>query len=170
MEENTTAPALPPPSDHPAGGAYAEKPSKLPIVIMGVGILVIILLIVGAVLLIRSDNDTTGRVRDVFIIFMALESTVLGVAMIVLIIQLATLINLLQNEIKPIMNSTNETVNTLRGTVNFLSENLTEPVIKLNSYLAGMRTFFDVMRPGKSRAAGTGTPKARTTTTKTRQP
>ena len=168
MEENTTAPALPPPSQNPAGGAYAEKPSKLPIVIMGVGILVIILLIVGAVLLIRSDNDTTGRVRDVFIIFMALESIVLGVAMIVLIIQLATLINLLQNEIKPIMNSTNETVNTLRGTVNFLSDNLTEPVIKLNSYLAGMRTFFDVMRPSKGpRTGGKARP---TTTTKTRQP
>lgn len=161
MEENTTAPALPPPSDHPAGGAYAEKPSKLPIILLGVGILLVILLIVGAILLIRADNDTTGRVRDVFIIFMALESLVLGAALIVLIIQLATLINLLQNEIKPVINSTNETVNTLRGTVTFLSENLTEPVIKLNSYLAGAKTFFDVMRPGRAGKAKT---------TKTRQP
>lgn len=158
MEENTTAPALPPPSEHPAGGAYAEKPSKLPFVMIGVGILVVILLIVGAVMLIRSDNDTTGRVRDVFIIFMALESLVLGVAMIVLIIQLATLINLLQNEIKPVINSTNETVNTLRGTVAFLSENITEPVIKLNSYLAGFKTFFDVMRPGRTGKSRTTTP------------
>jgi amino acid permease len=98
-----------------------------------------------------SSNATTGRVRDVFIIFMALESLVIGVAMIVLIVQLATLINLLQNELKPIIHSTNETVNTLKGTVTFLSENLTAPVITLNSYLAGIKTFFDVFRPKRSK-------------------
>jgi len=49
------------------------------------------------------------------------------------------LINLLQNEVKPILDATNETVNTLRGTTTFLSENLVEPVIKLNSYLAGIQ-------------------------------
>jgi len=87
----------------------------------------------------------------VFIIFMALESFVRGVALIILIVQLATLINLLQNEVKPILNSTNETVNTLRGTVTFLSDNMTEPVIKVNSYVAGIKTFFDVMRPKRGR-------------------
>ena len=50
---------------------------------------------------------------------------------------MARLINLLQNEIKPILYSTNETVSTLRGTAAFLSDNLAEPVIKLNEYLAG---------------------------------
>ena len=72
------------------------------------------------------------------IIVMALEFMFLGIALLVLIVQLATLINLLQNEIIPIVESTNETANTLRGTTEFLSDNLTEPVIKLNQYLAGL--------------------------------
>jgi hypothetical protein len=72
------------------------------------------------------------------IIIMALEFMFLGVDLLVLIVQLATLLNLLQNEIIPIVESTNETANTLRGTTVFLSENLTEPVIKLNEYLAGI--------------------------------
>jgi hypothetical protein len=63
---------------------------------------------------------------------------------VVLVIQFASLINLLQNEVKPILQSTSETVNTLRGTTEFLSENLVEPVIKLNSYLAGLRKFFNL--------------------------
>lgn len=153
MEENTSVPSLPPPSGQTDGGnaAVQGQSSKTPIVLIGVGIVILILIIVAAVLLLRSDNQTTGRVRDVFIIFMALESIVIGAALVVLIVQLATLINLLQNEIKPIINSTNETVNTLRGTVSFLSENLTEPVITLNSYLAGFKTFFDLMRPGRSK-------------------
>jgi len=46
---------------------------------------------------------------------MAFESLIIGVTLVILMIQLATLINLLQNEIKPILNSTNETVNTLKG-------------------------------------------------------
>lgn len=152
MEENTPIPALPPPSEHPAeGNVPTGQKSKTPYILIGVGVVILILLIVAVVLLLNSDTETTGRVRDVFIIFMALESFVLGVALIILIVQLATLINLLQNEIKPIINSTNETVNTLRGTVTFLSDNMTEPVIKANSYMAGVKSFFEVMRPKRGR-------------------
>lgn len=119
------------------------------IILAVVGVLILAAIIAAAVLLIRSDNDTTGRVRDVFIIFMALESIIIGTALVILIVQLATLINLLQNEVKPIIQSTNETVNNLKGTAVFLSDNLTEPVIKLNAYLAGLKQFLDLMRPGR---------------------
>jgi len=33
----------------------------------------------------------------------------------------------------------------LRGTTEFMSEHLVEPVIKLNSYLAGLKKFFDLI-------------------------
>ncbi len=150
MEENQIVPSLPPPSGQTTGGNVDQGQSKKTVItLIVIGVIILALLITAVVFLLRADNDTTGRVRDVFIIFMALESIVLGAAMIILIVQLATLINLLQNEIKPIIHSTNETVNTLKGTVSFLSENLTEPVIKLNAYLAGFRQFFDVMSPKK---------------------
>jgi hypothetical protein len=153
MEENQPVSALPPTSDQIAeGGLEKEQQSKSGMIgLIVVAAIVLIGLIVGAVFLLRADNATTGRVRDVFIILMALESIVLGVVMIILIIQLATLINLLQNEIKPIIQSTNETVNTLKGTAVFLSENLTEPVIRLNVFLAGLKQFTDMMRPRRSK-------------------
>ncbi len=112
-------------------------------------VVIIGLLIFGLVMLLSADAATTGEIRDIFIIFMALESLVLGVALVVLIVQLATLINLLQNDIKPILKSTNETVSTLRGTAAFISNNITEPVIKLNEYLAGLKKFLDILRPGR---------------------
>lgn len=116
-------------------------------------ILVIVFLVAlvagGIFLLASAPEDTTAKVRDIFIIVMALESLVLGAALVVLIVQIATLINLLQNEIKPILDSTTDTVNNLRGTTQFLSNNLVEPVLKLNEYLAGMKKFWDVFRPGK---------------------
>ncbi len=70
---------------------------------------------------------------------MALMTFVIGLALVILIIQVADLTNLLKNEIKPILNSTTDTVNTLKGTVRFMSDNLTEPVIKLNESLAGIK-------------------------------
>jgi hypothetical protein len=100
--------------------------------------------IIVAVYLLLQPGSPTGTIRDIFIIFMAFESLIIGAALVVLIIQIASLINLLQNEVKPILKSTSETVNTLRGTTEFLSENLVEPVIKLNSSIAGMRRFFEL--------------------------
>ena len=100
-------------------------------------------LVAFAVFLLTGNANTTAVIRDVFIIFMALESLVIGMVLIVLVFQLARLTNLLQNEIKPILDSTNETVSTLRGTTKFLSDNLAEPVIKLNEYLAGSAIFLE---------------------------
>jgi hypothetical protein len=102
------------------------------------GAILLLALLITVVIYLALPDTNTERIRDVMIIIMALEFMFLGVALMVLIVQLATLINLLQNEIIPIVESTNETANTLRGTTAFLSENLTEPVIKLNQYLAGL--------------------------------
>lgn len=122
----------------------------LPKVLTLIGFLAVIALIVlGLIFLLNKENsDVTRQIRDVFIIFIALVSLIIGTTLVILIIQLATLINLLQNEIRPIINSTNETVNTLKGTVKFLSDNLTEPVIKINSFAAKIR---QIIKPSKNK-------------------
>lgn len=153
MDDPASTKSLPEPASGSPGEAVPpSKPAegrKAPIGLIIGGVVILALIITGVVFLLRSDNDTTARIRDVFIIFMALESLVIGVALVVLIVQLATLINLLNNEIRPIIQSTNDTVNTLKGTVTFLSDNLSEPVIKLNEYIAAIRKFFEIIRPGK---------------------
>lgn len=112
------------------------------------GLLLLTLIVVGLVMLLQPGTDT-GRVRDIFIIFMALEFLLIGGVMIILIIQLARLTLLLQNEIKPILESTNETANTLRGTTAFLSEHLVEPVLKLNQYMAGLNKILSFFKSEK---------------------
>jgi heme/copper-type cytochrome/quinol oxidase subunit 2 len=119
------------------------------ILLVVVAVVVLALIIAAFVLLIRADPTTTGQIRDVFIIFMALEFLVIGAALIILIVQLAVLTNLIQNEIKPILDSSNETVNTLKGTVTFLADNFVQPVIRMNAYVAGAKRLVDLIRPGK---------------------
>lgn len=157
MEENIKTPQelpkqLPPVTPVAAG---AEKPQGISrgkiILIVAVAVLLIAGVITALVLLYSQGADVTGRVRDIFIIFMALESLIIGVALIILIVQLALLTNLLQHEIKPIIDSTNETVSTIRGTAAFLSDNLAEPVIKLNGYLASLKAISDLINPGRKK-------------------
>lgn len=163
MEENTQTPqksaetimpVVPAPKlteeARPQENGETLSRGKIIMIVAGVAVLVI-LIIAALAFLYTKGPDVTGRVRDIFIIFMALESLVIGVALIILIVQLALLTNLLQNEIKPIIDSTNETVSTIRGTAAFLSDNLAEPVIKINEYLAYLKKITDLLNFGKKK-------------------
>jgi hypothetical protein len=146
-------PQLPPPQPYEAGVSpeqvRQQKVITIGIVVAALVFLAIIVLI--TVGLLSQTAETTSKIADVFIIFMALESLIIGFVLVILIIQLARLINLLQNEIKPIVESTNETVSTLRGTTQFISDNLSEPVIRLNEYMAGASEFFRILRPKRKK-------------------
>jgi hypothetical protein len=129
----------------PSGATVKKKATTWPII---VGALVLLALVVGfVILMMATGSENVGKIRDIFIIFMALESLIIGIVLVILIVQLAVLINLIQNEIKPILQATNETVSTLKGTTTFISNNLTEPVIKLNEYLAGLGKLVEVLFP-----------------------
>ncbi len=144
--EPTPQPQLTPEQTAAQQEALRKQKMILASIIAGV-VLLLALLITAIYFLMRPETsaENVGRIRDVFIIVTALESLLIGVAMVVLIVQLASLINLLQNEVKPILAATSETVNNLRGTAEFLGENVIEPVIKLNSYLAGLQRVIELM-------------------------
>jgi hypothetical protein len=122
-----------------------ERRNRQLTITITIAAIVFVALIVLAIYGLTRNANVTQNIRDIFIIFMALESLVIGAALVILIVQIASLINLLNNEIKPILDSTNETIATLRGTTQFLSENLVDPVVKLNSYLAGLQKIFELM-------------------------
>lgn len=143
--EQQTPPPPPLTPEQLAEKLEQEKRQKQIIAGVIAGIVVIVAILIVAIYFLLQPNTPTDKIRDVFIIVVALETLVIGVALIVLVIQLAALINLLQNEVRPILNATNETVNSLRGTAEFLGENVVEPVIKLNGYLAGLRRMLELL-------------------------
>jgi membrane protein implicated in regulation of membrane protease activity len=144
--EPTPQPQLTPEQIAAQREAERKQKTMMASIIAG-AVLILALLITAIYFLLRPETsaENVGRIRDIFIIVTALESLLIGVAMIVLIVQLASLINLLQNEVKPILAATSETVNNLRGTAEFLGENMVEPVIKLNGYLAGLQRVLELM-------------------------
>ena len=121
------------------------------------GVVILIIVLVIALLIYLSTlayqsamagaGPTPGEVvmsllRDAAIVFVAFEALLIGLMMIVLMLQMRALVALLQNEIKPMLESVNETLDTVRGTTQFVSHNVVSPVMKWSGYLAGIRRFF----------------------------
>lgn len=120
---------------------------RLTIIAVVLVLIILIALTIGAVILMLSHPAETETLRDIMIIFVALEMSVLGIVLIILILQVAQLSALLQNEIKPMLEATNETLNTLRGTSAFMSDHLTQPVIQVSGYASAVRRAVDLIRP-----------------------
>lgn len=120
--------------------------TKTVLILGGVTALFVIALITALLvgIIFGNSEDVAGIVaivRDLFIILLALQGMVMCLAVMVLILQLAALINLLQNEFNPIVKNLQETASTLKGTTEFLSENLVTPVIESKAWLAGISAF-----------------------------
>ena len=115
---------------------------------IALGVLFFLVLIAGVVLAITvmvKNPAQTETIRDIMIIFIAFESLIIGLAIIILLVQLARLTDLLRYEIGPILEATNETIGSLRGTTKFLSKNLVTPVVKANSTFAALRRAIELV-------------------------
>lgn len=106
-------------------------------------------LVIGSAYYLLSPTTDTAKWRDYFIIILTVEAFMLGCSTFILVIQVARLINLVQNEVQPVLEAANETINTLRGTAVFLSDNLVKPVVKVNGYIAAVRRMLGFINTGK---------------------
>jgi hypothetical protein len=99
-------------------------------------------------------------IRDLAIIFLALESIVTLALLSILIWQIWRLIKMLQTEILPVIRDAQETVSTVRGTTTFVSDNVVTPVVSAGGKAAGVRRTVAVLmadlplqRTAKTKAA-----------------
>ena len=123
-----------------------DQKNKIIFIIIAVVLLLILVgMIIGIVILSGSDQIDVEKVRDIFIIILAFESLVIGGTLIILIVQLALLTNMMQNEIKPILASTKETVKTVKGTSRFISDKAISPILSVAGLLAGGRKLFELV-------------------------
>ena len=107
-------------------------------------VLVVVALVIAVVGGISGSEGVAGAfriIRDFFIIVLALQGILISLALVVLVLQLTALINLLRNEIKPLLDDARSTLTTVRGTTEFVSRNVTAPVIRVSAAVAGARAF-----------------------------
>jgi hypothetical protein len=83
-------------------------------------------------------SGIVATVRDVAIIFLALESIVIGIILLILVWEIRNLAKMLREDIKPILQSADETARTVRGTTTFVSENFVTPLVRVSSFTSGV--------------------------------
>ena len=111
---------------------------------------VLLAVLILAITAMVRNPDATELIRDIVIVLVAGETLILGIVLVTLIVQLARLSALLENELRPMLESTNETLGTLRGTSQFLSKNMVQPVMKANSSVAAVRRALGLFRVGRN--------------------
>lgn len=159
MAENNTAPNSPQPEAQDEGGGLKFY---LLLFLGAFAGLILLIFLFGIGLAVLADPGPTAErvslLRDIFIIVMALEIIVIIVALAALIVQFARLLNLLQNEVKPILDNAQEASDTAKGTAQFIGANVTGPLVRLQSFLAGFVVFLRelggirrAIRPSKKR-------------------
>ncbi len=111
-----------------------------------VGGVLIVLLVIGAVIWLALNFPAQiEAIRDVFIMVFALVACASLLVMVLLLTAVIRLINMLEFEIKPILEKTNQTIRTVQVTTAFVSSNVVQPAITVNSYFAGLRRGFRVL-------------------------
>lgn len=100
---------------------------------------VVLLVLIGLIIwLAFTYPDRIEAMRDVFIMLFALTSCSAVVVMTMVFVALIRLINMIDYEIRPILEKTNETMVMVQETTSFVSKNVVEPTIKTTSFIAGI--------------------------------
>jgi hypothetical protein len=124
-------------------------------VIIGAGALigVILLVFIVALVLASAGNEwavAVQVVRDMMLTLLALTGILVIVAFAILIIQVARLVSLLQAEVKPVLENAQDTMRTAQVTIQFVSDNVAEPIIKASGFITGIsliiREIFGIRR------------------------
>lgn len=87
--------------------------------------------------------------RDVAIVILAIESIIIGLTLVLTLLQLRSLAQLLREEVAPMLDTANETATIVKGTTDFVSESVVQPVIRVASFGAAARRAAQVVFGGK---------------------
>jgi hypothetical protein len=158
MSQNPALPAGSPPEEENKGGGKIVRYTLIAAGALA-GVIALIFLIGLGLAIFTDAGRTAPRIqllRDIVIIIMGLELILIVFALAALVLQIARLVNLLQNEVKPILSNAQETFNTTKGAAQFIGQNATEPLIKVSAFLAGTGVFLREMGGLRKAMSGGG--------------
>lgn len=101
--------------------------------------LLTVLFIAGIVFLANTYPEPIEAIRDIFVIVLSLVSCLFGIVIVILTVMVVRLVNMIEFEIKPVLERTNETMMMVRGTTSFMSENIVKPATTASGYAAAVR-------------------------------
>lgn len=107
------------------------------VVPLGIFALIFIIAVIVSLSNVQGAAEAIRMLRDLMLIFVALELALIFVSLSLVLVQVARLVNLLTEEVAPILETTQETVQTAQNTVEFAGHNVVGPFIDLASFAVG---------------------------------
>lgn len=127
-------------------------------ILIGVGIAIFVAVLIFVLWYMITHPVFTAAVTDIWIIILALVVLVMNVFLIFMLWQIIRLIDFLLFELKPVLESLQETSNTVRGTASFVTEEVSSPIIDVSAKSArvkgSLRFVIDSLTNGGQRAGG----------------
>ncbi len=125
-------------------------------IIIGVAAALITAVLALTLWFLLTHPVVTGAITDISIIVLALVVLVMNVFLIVMMWQIIRLIDFLLFELKPVLESLQETTSTVRGTASFVSEEFSSPVIDAKAKAAGFKGSLRFVMASLKSSAGRG--------------
>lgn len=142
MQEPMSIPTPEPASEQNDGSSFVRN---MKYVVAGFAGLILVVFGVGLAFALLAPPQATalrfGMVRDILLILLVMEGILVLIALTALVLQVARLAGMLQNEVKPILDDSKETVEIARDTAQFVGRNVTSPLVKMKAFWAGLVVF-----------------------------
>jgi hypothetical protein len=126
--------------------------------LIGMGIAIAIALLIFILWYLLTHPVFTAALTDVWIILLALVVLVMNIFLIIMLWQIIRLIDFLLFELKPVLESLQETSSTVRGTATFVTDEVSSPIIDASAKTArvkgSLRFVIDSLMNGGQRAGG----------------
>ncbi|MDQ7025544.1 MAG: hypothetical protein Q9P01_10150 [Anaerolineae bacterium] len=110
-------------------------------IFVGTYVLIFLIGLVAAIIWNESAASFFRYFRDLMTIALAISSAMIVIATGILIVQIARFINLIRSEVKPITDDTKQAIRNVRVTSEFVQKHAVEPIIQVQSFLAGLIAF-----------------------------
>ena len=101
--------------------------------------MIVILITALIIVMVFANSEAVEKAKNIAIVVSAAASLILIGSVFVLVYQLSALTGLLRTELRPILNTTKETVQNVKGTVTFMSDKVVSPAISVGSKVAGIK-------------------------------
>lgn len=130
-------------------------------VILGGVIVLVIGIIVGLYLLGGDHQSPLERLRDISLVFITIGLVLFVVLMAALVGVVVWLALLVKDKLIPLLEQLTATATRVRGTTNFVTEEVAKPVISTYSSVAGLRAMIKTVTAGVNPKKGARGPATR---------
>jgi len=108
------------------------------VVAVVLALLIVALIVLGLYAACGNNEGTLTCVRDIAIIVLVLETSVVTLLMALIVILLGRLISMIQEQVLPVLNRPRNRA-TVQGTTTFVTDSLVAPLIRIAGFGSGIK-------------------------------